>query len=90
MVLILNICKMKVLHQPGLAFGANPLIIKVQGEALENIDHFQHLGSVLSAKAAIDEEIQHIQCASAAFGHLRKTVFEDNSIRSNTKLMVYR
>eukprot|EP00061_Rhincodon_typus_P013217 g39446.t1 len=39
----------------------------------------------------IDEEIQHcLKCASTAFGRLRKRVFENNKIRSNTKLMVYR
>eukprot|EP00061_Rhincodon_typus_P013628 g40131.t1 len=46
--------------------------------------------TVLSAKAALDEKIQRLQCAGAAFNHLRKRVFEDNNIRSNTKIMVYR
>eukprot|EP00061_Rhincodon_typus_P002798 g18492.t1 len=53
--------------------------------------HFQNLKSVLLAKAPIDEEIQHcLQSASAAFDRLRKRVFENNNITSDTKLMVYR
>eukprot|EP00061_Rhincodon_typus_P009691 g33366.t1 len=69
--------------------GETNALIKAHGEALENIDHFQELDSVLSAKATIDEEIQHcLQGASTAFSHLRKKVFEDNNIRSDTKLMV--
>eukprot|EP00061_Rhincodon_typus_P006019 g26204.t1 len=67
------------------------LIINVHGEALQNIGYSQYLGSVLLAKAAINEEIQHhLQCASAAFSHLRKRVIKDNNIRSDIKIMVYR
>eukprot|EP00061_Rhincodon_typus_P007672 g29607.t1 len=58
---------------------------KFHGEALENVDHFQ---CVLSTKAAIDEESQHgVRCASGTFSCLRKGVFENNSIRSDTKFM---
>eukprot|EP00061_Rhincodon_typus_P012066 g37538.t1 len=55
----LNIHKMKVIHQPGLALWSKPPITKVHREALQNVDHFQYLRRILSAKAAIDEEIQH-------------------------------
>eukprot|EP00061_Rhincodon_typus_P015676 g43481.t1 len=71
-------------------------IISVFTEAYEsmaitlNICKMKYLWNVLSTKAAIDEEIPHcLRCASAAFSHLRKRVFEDNSIRSDTKLKVY-
>eukprot|EP00061_Rhincodon_typus_P016520 g44784.t1 len=87
----LNISKTKVFHQPGLALWSKLLIIKVLGEALENVNYLQYLRSVLLAKAAIDEEIQHsIQCASATFGHLRQRVFKNNNIRSYSKIIVYR
>eukprot|EP00061_Rhincodon_typus_P010860 g35459.t1 len=90
MGLTLNIHNMKVLHQLGLALSRELPTIKVDGEALENGDHFQYLGFVMAAKAAIGEEIQHhLQRANIAFGRLRKRVFEDNNIRSNTKIMVY-
>eukprot|EP00061_Rhincodon_typus_P017325 g45972.t1 len=91
MGLTLSIRKTKIFHKPGPALWSEPLIIRVHGEALENVGQFQYLRSVLSTKAVIDEEIQHhLPCASAAFGHLRKTEFGDNSIRSDTKLIVYR
>eukprot|EP00061_Rhincodon_typus_P012676 g38566.t1 len=88
MGLILYIYKLKVFHQLGLALWSELPIIKVQGEALENIDHFQYLGSVLLAKADIDKEV--LQCASTAFSRLRKRLFENNNIRSDMKIMVYR
>eukprot|EP00061_Rhincodon_typus_P015845 g43756.t1 len=89
--LTLIICKTKILHQPGLALWRKSLIIKVHGEALGNVGHFQYLGSVLSAKAAIVEEIQqHLQRASPTFSCLKIKVFEDSNFRSNTKLTVYR
>eukprot|EP00061_Rhincodon_typus_P016535 g44802.t1 len=88
MGLTLNIRKIKVLCQPGLALRSTPPIIKVHVKACENIDHFQYLGSVLLAKAVIDEEIRYrLQCASTAFGLLRKRVFDDNNIGSDTKIM---
>eukprot|EP00061_Rhincodon_typus_P008466 g31092.t1 len=47
--------------------------------------------SVPSAKAAVDEEIQHcLEYASPAFNCLRKRVFENNNIRPDTMIMVYR
>eukprot|EP00061_Rhincodon_typus_P018678 g47952.t1 len=89
--LTLNIRKMKVLHQLGLAVWSKPSVIKVHGEALENIGHLRGTGSGQSAKAATDEEIQHrLQWASVTFGRLRKTVFKNNNIKSDTKIMVYR
>eukprot|EP00061_Rhincodon_typus_P011923 g37302.t1 len=91
MGLTLNIHKTKVLHQPGLALWCELPIVKVHGEALESVDYFQCLKSVLSVKTAIDEEIQHcLLCASTAFGRLGKREFENNNNRSDTKIMVYR
>eukprot|EP00061_Rhincodon_typus_P017552 g46290.t1 len=90
MSLTLTIRMTKVLQQPGPVLWSQPPIIKIYKETLENVDHFQYLRSILSAKATIDEETQHgLQCASVAFGHLRKRVFENNNIRSDIKLMVY-
>eukprot|EP00061_Rhincodon_typus_P014976 g42387.t1 len=73
---------------PGIV---EPPIIKVHGEALDNVKHFQYPRCVLSAEAVIDEEILHrLQCASASFGRLRKRGFKSNNIRSNTNIMVLR
>eukprot|EP00061_Rhincodon_typus_P004980 g23882.t1 len=88
MDLTLNICKMMVLHQLARYCGVSLPIIEAHGEALENIGHFQYFWSVLLTKGVIDEEVQHcVQYASAAFGCLRKRVFEDNIIRFDTKPM---
>nr|XP_014353800.1 PREDICTED: uncharacterized protein LOC106706837 [Latimeria chalumnae] len=90
MGLSLNIQKTKVLHQQAPNEQSPAPVIQIHGETLENVEHFPYLGSHLSQTADIDEEIQHrLKCASAAFGRLRKWVFEDHDIRSETKVMVY-
>eukprot|EP00061_Rhincodon_typus_P010121 g34165.t1 len=91
MGLTLNICKTNVFHQSGPTLRNEPPIIKVYGEASENVGHSQHLMGVLSTKSVIDEEIRHcLQCVNAVLACLRKRVFEDNNIRSDTKIVVYR
>eukprot|EP00061_Rhincodon_typus_P013225 g39462.t1 len=89
MGLTLNTRKLKVLHQPGLALWSKPPIIKVHREALKNLEN-QYLGSVLSAKATMDENQHCLQSASAAFSRLRERVFKNDSIRFDTKIIVYR
>ena len=62
----------------------------INGDNLKYIEHFPYLGSHLSANANIDAEIQYrLKCASAAFEHLRKRVFDNHDISTPTKLHVY-
>ncbi|XP_067835655.1 uncharacterized protein [Heptranchias perlo] len=76
----LNIQKTKVLSQPVPATQHRPPTIKIHGEPLDSVDHFPYLGSLLSVRADIDDEIQHrLQCASVAFGRLSNRVFEDQT-----------
>eukprot|EP00061_Rhincodon_typus_P015685 g43498.t1 len=72
--------KAKVPQPVSLSCIHKSLIIKVHGEALENVGLLQYLRSVLSTKVVIDEEIQHyLQCAGAAFSCLRDDIFLDGT-----------
>eukprot|EP00061_Rhincodon_typus_P007027 g28284.t1 len=67
------------------------IIISIFTEAYESTVHMDKEGHkfILSAKAAIDEEIQHhLQSVSTVFSRLRKRVFENN-IKFDTKITVY-
>ncbi|KAK4328318.1 hypothetical protein Pmani_001262 [Petrolisthes manimaculis] len=86
----INLRKTQVLHQP-CPNDANPQppAIVLQGQTLENVEHFCYLGSHLSSKADIDIEIQHrLQGAGAAFGKLRTRVFRNRDIQTETKIRV--
>ena len=51
---------------------------------------FKNLGSILSEDCSIDSEIQNrIKQASAAFGRLRRRVFQNNNLHLHTKVAVY-
>ncbi len=89
--LILNTKKTKVLYQPSPSGPYEPPRITVNHEAVENVEEFPHLGSIVSTKANIDAEVRHrISCASAAFGKLRRRVFENKDILVSTKILVYK
>jgi len=88
--LTINVKKTQVLHQPAPNVVAQPPNININGQKLENVDKFIYLGSNLSSKANIDDEISYrLRCANAAFGKLSKRVFEDRDLRTETKIMVY-
>lgn len=72
MGLILNIQKIKVLHQQALGAQFQALAIQIHNNRLEDVVHFPYLGSHLLQTADIEEEIQYrLKCASQVFGHLR-------------------
>ncbi|KAL2090150.1 hypothetical protein ACEWY4_014838 [Coilia grayii] len=86
----INIKKTQILYQPAPDTPSQRPKISVENNALENVDQFMYLGSLLSTKAVIDTEIHHrIGCASAAFARLRDRVFENRDILTKTKLLVY-
>ncbi len=87
----LNIKKTQVLHQsPPNQLAIQPNI-KVDNTTLEYVDHFPYLGSILSSKADIDSEVNHrLSCASGAYARLRRRVFKDRDLSTQTKLLVYR
>lgn len=72
--LTINIKKTQILYQsPPNSTPVPPPNISIDNIKLENVDHFQYLGSLLSSKANTDDEIHHhLSCASGAFSRLRK------------------
>ena len=90
--LTINARKTQILYQPKPGDDTPvPPSIQLGGVSLENVNHFPYLGSHLSSAANIDVEINHrVKSAAAAFGKLRKRVFDDHDLRKSTKLMVYK
>ena len=65
--------------------------ITVKGNALEVVDKFTYLGSVLSKNVTIDNEVNKgLAKASASFGRLSKTVWDPKGLSAHTKLKVYK
>ena len=68
-----------------------PPIIKVHNTPLKVVQKFCYLGSEISEKATLDEEIKlRISKASQAFGKLEKRLWSSHDISLQTKIMVYR
>ncbi len=89
--LILNAKKTEVLYQPPPTGPYEPPRITVNHKAVVNVEEFPHFGSTVSTKANIDAEVRHrIICASAAFGRLRRRVFENKGILVSTKILFYK
>ena len=65
--------------------------ITVKGNALEVVDKFTYLRSLLSKNVTIDEEVNNrLAKASATFGRLSKNVWECEGLSTNTRLKVYK
>ena len=88
----LNIKKTQVLHQTRLGDSdPQPVIITVDGQALDNVESYTYLGSCLSSGATIDAEIERrIQAANTALARLRERVFRNKEIYARTKMKVYK
>ena len=88
----INATKTQVIFQPAPKDNIKtPPAIKIGEVTLKNVDSFPYLGSLISTNADIDAEVKHrIQQAAAAFGKLRKRVFQDSDIRLETKIKVYK
>ena len=66
-------------------------IVTIDGEALNMVHKFKYLGSYVSDDIKVDTEISHrIQMASAAYGKLKKRLFDSHDISLVTKLAVFR
>ena len=87
--LTISIKKTEVVHQP--APGKPYKDITVKGQWLQVVDKYTYLGSTLSRVLHIDDEVNaRIAKASAAFGQLRWSIWDQSGIRLDTKLEVYR
>ena len=90
--LTLNTMKTETLFQPADLHSnehPQPKIVS-DGKVLKCVDTFKYLGSNISTKAVIDDEITHrISSAAAAFGRLNSRVFLNRDLTTSTKLKVY-
>ena len=89
--LTISIKKTEVLYQPAPGSVGKQPEIKIDDQILKTVDAFAYLGSTLTSNNSLDKEISNrIAKASAAFGRLRKRVWDDRGLRAETKCAVYR
>ena len=90
MGLTINPNKTEVLQQHSGGGHHQEAIFNIDGEPLKNSDSFKYLGSKITKDCNLDCEIEsRISSASAAFGRLRKRVFNNNNLKVKTKAAVY-
>ena len=89
--LTISIKKTEVVYQPAPGKPYKEPTITVKGQRLQVVDKFTYLGSTLSRVELTDDEVNaRIAKASAAFGRLSGSIWDQSGIRLNIKLEVYR
>ena len=89
--LTISIKKTEVVYHPAPGKPYKEPTITVKGQRLHVVDKFTYLGSTLSRIVHIDDAVHaRIAKSSAAFGRLRGSIWDQNGIRLDTKLKVYR
>uniref|UniRef100_A0A8C5P9E5 C2H2-type domain-containing protein n=1 Tax=Leptobrachium leishanense TaxID=445787 RepID=A0A8C5P9E5_9ANUR len=89
--LTINRKKTEVMYQPAPRKPYAEPSITISGQRLNAVDKFTYLGSILSRSVVMDDElIARLAKANAAFGRLRKNVWDRRGIRQKTKIKVYR
>nr|VZI50588.1 unnamed protein product [Spirometra erinaceieuropaei] len=81
------------MHQPppNSSTPPNTPQISVNGTQLQVVENFPYLGSTLSSKTKIDDEVANrISKASQAFGRLQSTVCNRHGLQLITKLKMYK
>ncbi|KAJ3582234.1 hypothetical protein NHX12_015722 [Muraenolepis orangiensis] len=90
MGLTVNTIKTEVVCQWSADIPSTPPAFTAAGEQLSVVPSFRYLGSILSEDNTIDNEVQNrIKQASAAFGRLRRRVFQNKNLHLRTKVCVY-
>ena len=65
--------------------------IVCEGQILRSVDQFKYLGSILSAKCDLTNEVhRRVAMASASFGKLTSRVFKNRDLTVTTRVAVYR
>ena len=88
--LTVSLKKTEVLYQapPREAYSPH---ISIDGTNLNAVEHFTHLGSVISNDATVTKNLDNrLSRASSSFGRLPKRVWQSHLLRFSTKLRVYR
>ena len=79
-------------HQEDRSHGSGRSIapsITIDNQVLEVADHFTYLGLIISSNLLVDSEInKRIAKAASVMARLRKRVWSNNQLTSNTKLQV--
>lgn len=90
MALTINTVKTVLISQWSANIPPAPPIFYVADEKLSIVPSFKYLGSIISEDNSIDNEVQNkIKQASAAFGRLRRRVFQNQNLHLNTKICIY-
>lgn len=90
MGLSVNIIKTEVVYQWSSSIPHTPPAFTIDHKPLTITPSFKYLGSILSEDCSIGHEVQNrIRQAAAAFGRLRRRVFQNNNLHLHTKVAVY-
>ena len=86
--------KTEIVYQPPPRSNSNrhsPVKIKIENLTLKQNSKFLYLGSTITEKATLDEEIQfRIGKASSAFGNLQDRLWSSHDVSLKTKVDVYK
>ena len=86
-----SIKKTEVLHQPAPKEDYHSPIITIGETDLKSVQQFTYLGCTISSDAKIDKEIDNrLAKANSTFGRLYKRVWNNKSLKTKTKIRVYR
>ena len=86
----INIKKTEVLYQPN-STRTREEDTMVDGNKLNSVLEFTYLGSIISNDGCIDDEIQRRMAkASASFGRLRQTLWNNHHVSMRVKGKIYR
>ena len=84
----INVCKTEVMAQ---TLNSAATDIKLGEVSLKRVDKFRYLGSTVTSRCHLDNEVNsRIGAAAAAFGRLRSRVFLSHDVKLSTKVAVYK
>ncbi|XP_061920052.1 prolactin regulatory element-binding protein-like isoform X1 [Entelurus aequoreus] len=90
MGLTVNTSKTEVVCQWSSNKPSTSPVFTVSGEQIPIVPSFRYLGSILSDDNTVDSEVQNrIKQAAAAFGRLRRRVFQNKNLHLHTKVSVH-
>ncbi|KAI0222170.1 hypothetical protein LSAT2_026584, partial [Lamellibrachia satsuma] len=73
-----------------ISHGTKVAKITLNDEALETVENFSYLGSIMSNNFTLDKELNtRLSKAATSFGRLSKRVWSNKSLGLHTKLKVY-